>query len=658
MKKILTGILATIALLACAAGCGQMGNSSSVDESVSNNSVENESSVVVDDDLQTAAEFLESKYKKQNTEVRNDYTIDPMVMGYPISWTVDVSEGVKIVVSEDGKTVTVDVDENLSEDLTYVLTATLSSESGATTTVSFTRKVLAALAKTPVAITAAPVEGTAYKYHVYQSTKQMELYFAGGMSGYYFSTTESYEEAVDLFVEYVDDTTFNIYFNHTTDGKQYLGVRLSDDGAHDNIVYTSTPVSSFVWNANLGTVTTHLEKNKNGEPADYYFGNYSTHTTISASMISYAGGAGNNVGHLVEMLDKSTVPAAEKVAFEKDALSVDLEYVGDKSVTLSTLGLRYSDVTISWAVEAASATLDGNVLTITAPEAETTIVLLATISCGDVSETKIFNLTSKPAVDMPPYDTEITIPQANAIGESMEANVLTEGKYYVSGTVTEVKNTTYGNLYIQDADGNSLYIYGCYDATGANRYDAMTNAPQVGDTVKLYSAITSYNGSAQLKDAWVVEWTAGEGGNENGGNEEGGNGDTPVVGASASLSFADTANRVSVNDDQQVWSQNGITLTNDKAESTQPIKDYSNPVRLYANTSVTIECANMTSISIEIDTGKPMANLTDSLTAAGIAYTVDGNVCTITFAEATNSVTFSLVAQVRVKTISVTVANA
>lgn len=656
MKKILTGILATIALLACAAGCGQKQTSdnSSVDESVSNSVVDSESSVVVDEELKTAAEFLESKYKKQNVEVRADYTIDPMVMGYPISWTVDVTEGVKIVVSEDGKTVTVDVDENLSEDLTYVLTATLSSESGATETVSFTRKVLAALDKTPVAITEAPVEGVAYKYHVYQSTKQMELYFAGGMSGYYFSTTESYEEAVDLFVEYVDDTTFNIYFNHTTDGKQYLGVRLSDDGAHDNIVYTTEPVSSFVWNAELGTVTTHLDVNKNGEAADYYFGNYSTHTTISASMLSYAGGESNNVGHLVEMLSKASVSDEEKVAFEKDALSVELEHVGDKTITLSNLGIRYSEVAISWAVAGDNAAVANNVLTITAPSAETTVVLTATITCGNVSEAKEFTLTLKPAVDLPDFDTEITIPQATAIGESMEANVLTEGKYYVSGTVTEVKNTTYGNLYIQDADGNSLYVYGCYDADGTNRYDAMANPPQVGDTVKLYSAITSYNGTAQLKNAWVVESTA-TGGNENGGNEEGSD---PVVGDAISLSFADTANRVSVSADQQVWSQNGITLTNDKAASTQDIKDYSNPLRLYANTSVTIECANMTSVSIEIDTNKPMANLTDSLTGAGIAYTVDGNVCTITFTEATNSVTFSLVAQVRVKTISVTVANA
>ena len=63
----------------------------------------------------------------------------------------------------------------------------------------------------------------------------------------------------------------------------------------------------------LGT----FDKNKNGEAADYYLGNYSTHMTFSASMLSYAGGAGNNVGHLVTLVDKNAVPAAEKVKQEK-----------------------------------------------------------------------------------------------------------------------------------------------------------------------------------------------------------------------------------------------------------------------------------------------------------------------------------------------------
>ena len=68
---------------------------------------------------------------------------------------------------------------------------------------------------------------------------------------------------------------------------------------------------------------------------------------------------------------------------------------------------------------------------------------------------------------------------------------------------------------------------------------------------------------------------------------------------SATLSFADKANRSSFSSTQQVWSQNGITFTNDKASSSNSVGDYSNPVRLYANSSITIQApGNITKIVV------------------------------------------------------------
>ena len=54
----------------------------------------------------------------------------------------------------------------------------------------------------------------------------------------------------------------------------------------------------------------------------------------------------------------------------------------------------------------------------------------------------------------------------------------------------------------------------------------------------------------------------------------------------ATLSFADTAQRTSIDKSSQVWEQNNIVFTN--SSSTSNIADYSNPVRLYANTKVTV----------------------------------------------------------------------
>ena len=62
----------------------------------------------------------------------------------------------------------------------------------------------------------------------------------------------------------------------------------------------------------------------------------------------------------------------------------------------------------------------------------------------------------------------------------------------MEGVVASVTNTTYGNLYIEDGQGNQLYVYGVYDATGSFRYDAMSDPPEVGDKVVLYGPIMNY----------------------------------------------------------------------------------------------------------------------------------------------------------------------
>ena len=50
-----------------------------------------------------------------------------------------------------------------------------------------------------------------------------------------------------------------------------------------------------------------------------------------------------------------------------------------------------------------------------------------------------------------------------------------------------------------------LYVYGCYSFDGANRYDAMENAPKVGDFVVMYGILSAYNGVGQMKNGWLVQ---------------------------------------------------------------------------------------------------------------------------------------------------------
>ena len=87
-----------------------------------------------------------------------------------------------------------------------------------------------------------------------------------------------------------------------------------------------------------------------------------------------------------------------------------------------------------------------------------------------------------------------SIPEINNVAQSGTPNVLSQDAYYVKGTITNIASDKYGNITIQDDNGNTLYIYGVYimNGTAKVRWDAMEYQPQVGDTVVLYGHVTYY----------------------------------------------------------------------------------------------------------------------------------------------------------------------
>ncbi len=132
--------------------------------------------------------------------------------------------------------------------------------------------------------------------------------------------------------------------------------------------------------------------------------------------------------------------------------------------------------------------------------------------------------------ELPAADSTLTIAQIIELAADMTSNVYSEGKYYVVGEITEVYNETYGNMYIKDANGNTLTIYGTYSADGSTRYDALDTKPVAGDTVKIYGVIGQYNGTPQVKNGWIVEHSASTGTGNSGNTDTEGN---KTVGAPA-----------------------------------------------------------------------------------------------------------------------------
>ena len=103
-----------------------------------------------------------------------------------------------------------------------------------------------------------------------------------------------------------------------------------------------------------------------------------------------------------------------------------------------------------------------------------------------------------------------------------------DGAYFrVSGTVKEIKNDVYGNIYITDGT-NDLYVYGCYPGVGASgdarKGVVAAEGIEVGDILTVFGPKSTYNGSPQINGGffWSLE-KGGEGGEEGGeGGEEGG----------------------------------------------------------------------------------------------------------------------------------------
>ena len=317
----------------------------------------------------------------------------------------------------------------------------------------------------------------------------------------------------------------------------------------------------------------------------------------------------------------------------------------------------------------------------------------------------------KREVSFPNADSKLSIEEANKIGLSFDHNTFTTDKYYVEGVVDRIVHDEYGNMYIVDEGDNSLYIYGVYSTDG-KRYDAMTEKPEVGMTVTMYGIIGNYNGAAQMKDATVTEMTSNctheyeydcskncklcglelrpdaecvsdaeyecldgkctycekdmkglghsfddqwdpdcnYGCGETRDVEE-----RPVL-EEVTITFdADKTQRTEYTTATQVWKNGTLIVTNNKGASTSNVGDYSNPGRFYKSSDIIISFPGMTTLIIDAATvggSKYSTPWADTLDAAGLTYTNNGEIYTITFAEPVDSITLTTTAQVRASSIT------
>ena len=69
--------------------------------------------------------------------------------------------------------------------------------------------------------------------------------------------------------------------------------------------------------------------------------------------------------------------------------------------------------------------------------------------------------------------------------------------FMVTGEITSITSTTYGNLYLKDGD-SEIYVYGCYPGYGATgdyrKYLIADKGIKVGDTLTVIAPKGSYGG--------------------------------------------------------------------------------------------------------------------------------------------------------------------
>ena len=222
---------------------------------------------------------------------------------------------------------------------------------------------------------------------------------------------------------------------------------------------------------------------------------------------------------------------------------------------------------------------------------------------------------------------------------------------------TWVMDGAHTSINMEDANGNKFVVFSSKYAT----YGTSTVAQGSG-TIKGISSIN--NGTIQIIFAQSSDYAGLTGARFDGGvnpdpepepEPEPEPTPTPGTGDSATIYFNDVANRTSYSEQQQVWEQNGITVTNDKGSSSSNVGEYHDPARFYKGSNVTVECGTAFSQIVfncnDYKTTYP-TDLQSSISNGSVS--VDGTVVTVTLSSATTSYTITgLAGQVRVDSITV-----
>ena len=271
-----------------------------------------------------------------------------------------------------------------------------------------------------------------------------------------------------------------------------------------------------------------------------------------------------------------------------------------------------------------------------APDSETIKINTITVEyCKGTGDSPELPEESDPTPEPEPEPEPETPPTSSGtktVAEFISA-ADTQNYYELTGTVSNF-NSSYCSFDLIDATG-SIYVYSVMSLSKTEWGSKIAN----GGTVTLLGKYLYYekNSKHEVVDAYITSFVPGE-------EPE----PEPEPEGAYTLSFADEANRTSYTAEQQVWEQNGITVTNDKSASQNEVGNYTNPARFYKGSSLTVEKAGMTKIEFYCNSYKTSypTDLQSSITTGNVS--VSNKVVTVIFTNAVNSLYIeTLAGQVR-----------
>lgn len=322
--------------------------------------------------------------------------------------------------------------------------------------------------------------------------------------------------------------------------------------------------------------------------------------------------------------------ADEQVQEELDALVAKFKDT-NAPTTINLTPEIFTNVTFEATVKEGQSNVqtNGNKLALVPGFADTNVVLTITAKSGDVTKTK-----------------DVTVKVSGLKATPGNKVATTKDKMYVAGTLTitagqDGKNT----LTITTKDNTAISVYNLVDVFGTY-FDKLDPALETGTTVIIYGDYNTKYGNLNKSTIVAVDVNLDEVPVDDVGAETPTNPEYDTVGT---ITFDDKQKRTSFTTEQQVWLENGITVTNDKAASKSPVADYANPARFYQNSNLKIEHA--TAFNVIKFTTKDK-NFPADFKVENAQVIVNGTECIIFLNESTTSFQIiNLPSQIRVSNI-------